>query len=920
MKTKMPKPVKSNISTAFQRKEVMAHGLRACRGMKPMRAAAGFSPDNSRPVVGEGAGNFVGGSNARWSASFTPAEMEEINARIRARNAATPAGLSAVANVPGITRVDAAGQSPTYTNVPLPAPAPAAPTPPPPAMARAFPAGEDQVGRAMARAARPAVRPAVRPAAPIDTVPRVTTDISSPSVAVAPGSSPQARRMGLSAAMPSFTASTPPLYEPDARSNLLGSLGDAVAPRRIIPTSTIGIRSASGFSPEDVAPPLKTVNTMNKPEEIVGLRAAPVQPAPPVGKLAPINGRPLVLPPGPRIVNPTGTAGFVRGATGISPPEDPLFGRNRAEQERQIDTIARGGAPSAAPTSTLDTAPAASLTPGVPNLSNEDLGRLGLNAAGTKPPTFMGTLGDRVLGRFGFRSGYAVGMSPEEGGVIKAGSKENVDDVPLIVGKHERVISAKGNRALERTFGGKEELDEFLTEANDGKPPKTLKDGLRAAAGAVDPLAGELPPWRTPNAAVEPPPQPSIADRAVNAMKGAANTVKEKIAGLGAAKAPPPETSLGYDVGKAAGKAVRFARGSALTPAYLLASAHETAQTPTEEYEKRFGLAPNTSEGVVGLARDVGVRTLGAASDVVNPMNVWGYGHGHQDTSVIPGQNAGTTPVKDATKTVAAQGVESATAAVPNAPIVKGLRQPYDAPDGPHFGVNEAMTQLANIRALREPDRSQEKLPIALQNIRAGLRHAQMQADTARDVARMGGEFGLAGHEIAGQYGLMGRKSQMLYDRMMKTAEHNDQFLKNAFVKTDKDGKSVPDSEQYARFMAKFSNAIAPTGMPVHEALGRMDADTLAHYMTLHKSGQSIEEWKKTLPGHLSRLIGGGAAESDDFNDAARSGSGRFFNKHGAYGWVPRTTTGAMGWLGPVNATTMKREEAELKGLGKAQR
>lgn len=74
-----------------------------------------------------------------------------------------------------------------------------------------------------------------------------------------------------------------------------------------------------------------------------------------------------------------------------------------------------------------------------------------------------------------------------------------------------------------------------------------------------------------------------------------------------------------YRAGAAAGRLaspVLKAAGAVAAPATLLGTADTVANTPTSDYETRFGFGPNTHDGVAGLARDVGVRALGAASDL----------------------------------------------------------------------------------------------------------------------------------------------------------------------------------------------------------------------------------------------------------------------------------------------------------------
>ena len=86
----------------------------------------------------------------------------------------------------------------------------------------------------------------------------------------------------------------------------------------------------------------------------------------------------------------------------------------------------------------------------------------------------------------------------------------------------------------------------------------------------------------------------------------------------GAAATPK---GAGYSSGYKAGAAVKNlgkTLGSVAVPAILVDTAATVHDTPTSDYEKRFAFSPNSTEGVAGLARDVGVRALGAASDMAN--------------------------------------------------------------------------------------------------------------------------------------------------------------------------------------------------------------------------------------------------------------------------------------------------------------
>lgn len=81
----------------------------------------------------------------------------------------------------------------------------------------------------------------------------------------------------------------------------------------------------------------------------------------------------------------------------------------------------------------------------------------------------------------------------------------------------------------------------------------------------------------------------------------------------------------GYRAGAAIGRAaapVLRAAGAAAFPAALAGTASAAFETPTSDYEKRFGFEPNTTEGLGGFARDVGVRALGVASDLGDTLTM----------------------------------------------------------------------------------------------------------------------------------------------------------------------------------------------------------------------------------------------------------------------------------------------------------
>lgn len=78
----------------------------------------------------------------------------------------------------------------------------------------------------------------------------------------------------------------------------------------------------------------------------------------------------------------------------------------------------------------------------------------------------------------------------------------------------------------------------------------------------------------------------------------------------------------------------------------LATTAADTATTPTEQYRERFGLGaynPDDSNGIL-FAKDLGVRALGAASDLGNNMTLGLSGKYYRDKQRIDQENHSATP------------------------------------------------------------------------------------------------------------------------------------------------------------------------------------------------------------------------------------------------------------------------------------
>lgn len=144
-----------------------------------------------------------------------------------------------------------------------------------------------------------------------------------------------------------------------------------------------------------------------------------------------------------------------------------------------------------------------------------------------------------------------------------------------------------------------------------------------AATGAPDPVSDVRPKYNPANATPEA--RAWQAERAAQraaaapAPAAAAPAAPASPAATPAARAPGPVARAAQRVGGAAS-----AVGRGVAPLLLGGSALATGTTPTEDYEERFGFDPSTSDSPgARFVRDLGVRTLGAASDL---GNAFGFG------------------------------------------------------------------------------------------------------------------------------------------------------------------------------------------------------------------------------------------------------------------------------------------------------
>jgi hypothetical protein len=127
---------------------------------------------------------------------------------------------------------------------------------------------------------------------------------------------------------------------------------------------------------------------------------------------------------------------------------------------------------------------------------------------------------------------------------------------------------------------------------------------------------------------------------------------------------PTPAPAAGGAL-RAAGSAAK-AVGRGVAPIAAAASAAETFTTPTEDYYARFGFDPNQNrEGLTGLAKDAGVRALGAASDLGNAFTGGLAGNIFRDRDPAVRASAGLAP-QNPTLAAALGQKQTGAAAAPN--------------------------------------------------------------------------------------------------------------------------------------------------------------------------------------------------------------------------------------------------------------
>lgn len=184
---------------------------------------------------------------------------------------------------------------------------------------------------------------------------------------------------------------------------------------------------------------------------------------------------------------------------------------------------------------------------------------------------------------------------------------------------------------------GKENLDRMVEGITGRAPVPGKKDGLRAYAfgGGIEVGYPEEVTMRGDNVVRQPPAAPkrpgsyvgqdfAPAARATTGLRGVANTV-----------------------GKFAGPLAVATTGAQ--------AINDVASTDTEDYATRFGIQPRNDGTILGdLLPNIGLRTLGAASDLGNALTFGLAGNFFRDKqapeTAVPNAGPATPSVSDITK------------------------------------------------------------------------------------------------------------------------------------------------------------------------------------------------------------------------------------------------------------------------------
>lgn len=266
-----------------------------------------------------------------------------------------------------------------------------------------------------------------------------------------------------------------------------------------------------------------------------------------------------------------------------------------------------------------------------------------------------------------------------------------------------------------------------VREIGQATPDPAVAESSRARVAAVrqaDAFVGPRPPATGIGAPpqITTPTQPGRFSQAIDSVRGVVNRAvpSPSLTGIAGSTA---QTVRGL-AGKVAGYAGRLA-----APATAATAIYDTATTDTDQYRKRFGLETDSPS----LAGDIGVRALGAASDVGNALT-FGLAKKYLYRD---GQDQGTQP----------QGIDQL--------VTPRARPEPEVPPNPTDQRLAAGTQTVPMEMVESPTIATPPRMVAAEpDVRAIEERASAINAQSRDIARQLDAFGPGGGGAGGASGL----------------------------------------------------------------------------------------------------------------------------------------------------------------------
>lgn len=266
-----------------------------------------------------------------------------------------------------------------------------------------------------------------------------------------------------------------------------------------------------------------------------------------------------------------------------------------------------------------------------------------------------------------------------------------------------------------------------VREIGQATPDPAVAESSRARVAAVrqaDAFVGPRPPATGIGAPpqITTPTQPGRFSQAIDSVRGVVNRAvpSPSLTGIAGSTA---QAVRGL-AGKVAGYAGRLA-----APATAATAIYDTATTDTDQYRKRFGLETDSPS----LAGDIGVRALGAASDVGNALT-FGLAKKYLYRD---GQDQGTQP----------QGIDQL--------VTPRARPEPEVPPNPTDQRLAAGTQTVPMEMVESPTIATPPRMVAAEpDVRAIEERASAINAQSRDIARQLDAYGPGGGGSGGASGL----------------------------------------------------------------------------------------------------------------------------------------------------------------------